>query len=86
MPPLYDKLDRSDRLSRLIKWLSLTLAAQRGIPVIVAIGLTILSLLVNILWIATQSAFIGICGFVFLHLAILTALIGVLMAEPLGRG
>jgi hypothetical protein len=86
MQSIYNKLNRSERLSRLIAWLSATLAAQRGLPVILAIVLTVLSLIVHIAWIATGSTFVGICGFGLLHLAILVGFLGVLLAEPLGRG
>ncbi len=79
-------LDRSARLSALIQWLSHTLAAQRGLPIVVAIGLTLLSLIVHIIWIATNNAVIGIIGFVLLHLAILIGFFGTLLVEPLGRG
>ena len=83
---MFDRLDRSPQLSRLITWLSKTLSARRGLPVIVAIGMTLVSLVVHILWIVTGSALVGLCGFGLLHLAILIGFIGVLMAEPLGRG
>jgi hypothetical protein len=79
-------LDRSSRLSSLIKWLSTSLAAQRGIPVMGALLLTIISLIVHVIWLATGSTILGLCGFVVLHLAILIGFLGVLLAEPLGRG
>ena len=79
-------LDRSARLSALIQRLSHTLASQRGLPIVVALGLTLLSLLVHILWIATNNAAVGIIGFVILHVAILIGFFGVLLVEPLGRG
>ncbi len=79
-------LDRSARLSALIQRLSHTLASQRGLPIVIALGLTLLSLLVHIVWIVTNSAVIGILGFVILHIAILVGFFGVLLVEPLGRG
>jgi hypothetical protein len=81
-----DRLDRSERLSRLITWLSKTLAARRGLPVIAAMGMTLVSFIVHVLWIATGSALIGLCGFGLLHLAIFIGFLGALMADPLGRG
>jgi hypothetical protein len=80
------RLDRSERLSRLIKWLSTSLAARRGLPVIAAIGMTLLSLIIHIVWIVTGNAWLALCGVGLLHLAILIGFIGVLLAEPLGRG
>ena len=78
--------DRSPRIKSLIKWLSSTLAAQRGLPVMGALFLTVFSLVVHIAWIATRNDVIGVCGFLVLHLAILIGFLGVLLAEPLGRG
>jgi phosphotransferase system glucose/maltose/N-acetylglucosamine-specific IIC component len=80
------QLDRSERLSKLITWLSKTISAQRGLPVVVAIAMTVVSLIVHALWIVTGSALIGLCGFGVLHLAILIGFLGVLLADPLGRG
>ncbi len=79
-------LDRSARLSAFIKWLSHTLAVQRGLPIVLALGLTLLSLIVHIVWVATNNAVVGIIGFVILHVAILVGFFGVLLVEPLGRG
>jgi hypothetical protein len=79
-------LDRSARLSALIKRISGGLAAQRGMPVLIAIALTIISLIVHIVWVETGNAVVGIIGFVILHLAILIGFLGVLLSEPIGRG
>jgi hypothetical protein len=86
MKSVYTSLDESPRLRELIKWLSNTLAAQRGLPIMTAVGLTVLSLIVHLLWIATNNVWIGVIGFLLLHIAIITALLGILLAEPLGRG
>ncbi|MBX3086066.1 MAG: hypothetical protein KF716_30810 [Anaerolineae bacterium] len=83
---MFDRLDHSERLSRLITWLSKTLAERRGLPVIVAIGMTVVSLIVHLLWVITGNVLIGVCGFGLLHLAILIGFVGVLLADPLGRG
>lgn len=80
------QLDRSERLSRLIKGLSTWLAAQRGLPVIAALVMTLLSLVIHVVWVLTGSVIVGLCGFGLLHLAIMIGFIGVLLAEPLGRG
>jgi hypothetical protein len=79
-------LDRSPRLSSLIKWLSTSLAAQRGLPVMGALLLTTISLVVHLVWLATGNTLLGLCGFAVLHIAILIGFLGVLLAEPLGRG
>ena len=79
-------LDRSPRIKSLIKWLSSSLAAQRGLPVMGALFLTVFSLVVHLAWVATGNAIVGVCGFLLLHVAILIGFLGVLLAEPLGRG
>ncbi len=79
-------LDRSPRIKSLIKWLSSSLAAQRGLPVMGALFLTVVSLIVHLVWVATGSVLVGVCGFLALHIAILVGFLGVLLAEPLGRG
>jgi hypothetical protein len=70
----------------LIKGLSTWLAAQRGLPVIAALVMTLLSLIIHVVWVLTGSVIVGLCGFGLLHLAIMIGFIGVLLAEPLGRG
>ncbi len=86
MKQVYNSFDRSLALKNLIKWLSTTLASKRGVPVMVAIGLTILSLVVHIVAAISGNLIVGICGFTLLHIAILIGFVGVLLAEPLGRG
>ena len=86
MKSIYTSVDESPRLSRWIQWLSDNLAAQRGLPVMIAIGFTLLSLIVHIIWLASGNVWIGVIGFILLHVAILIGFLGVLLAEPLGRG
>lgn len=86
MRSLYNALDRSTQIKDFIKWLSMTLATQRGLPVIGALVLTVVSLLVHLLAAVTNNLLISICGFSILHFAIFIGFLGVLLAEPLGRG
>lgn len=84
---LYTKIDRSPRLSTFLQRLSSNLSRQRGVPTLIAIGLTVLSLLVHlILAFVPDSAFLAVVAFVLLHAAILVGLFGMLLAEPVGRG
>jgi hypothetical protein len=84
---LYAKIDRSPRLANYLQAMSGGLSRRRGLPILIAIGLTVLSLLVHlILAFAPSSAFLAVVAFVLLHAAILVGLIGVLLAEPVGRG
>ncbi|MHB8629617.1 MAG: hypothetical protein ACYDBJ_24435 [Aggregatilineales bacterium] len=84
---LYAKIDRSPRLANYLQALSGGLSRRRGLPILIAIGLTVLSLLAHlILAFVPSSAFLAVVAFVLLHTAILVGLIGVLLAEPVGRG
>jgi len=69
-----------------LKWFRTKLPAQRGLMVLGAIGLTILSLIVHIMYLVSGSAIVGLCGFTLLHVAVLTGFFGLLLAEALGRG
>ena len=86
MGVILEWLDRSSTIRGMLKWLSTSLASKRGLPVIAAIAITVVSLVVHIIAAVDNSVVMSICGFTLLHLAILIGFIGVLMAEPLGRG
>lgn len=86
MKQVYNFFDRSLAIKNLIKWLSTTLASRRGLPVLAAIVLTIISFIVHLIAAISGNLIVGICGFSLLHLAILIGFLGVLLAEPLGRG
>ncbi len=86
MRRLYRSVDRAAWLSGLLKWFRVNLPVKRGLLILGAIGLTILSFIVHIIWLATGSALAGLCGFTLLHAAILVGFLGVLLAEALGRG
>jgi hypothetical protein len=78
--------DQSPQIKALIKWLSKSLATQRGLPMIGAIALTVVSLIVHIVAAVSNSVILSICGFSVLHIAIIVGFVGILLAEPLGRG
>ncbi len=81
------QLDQSPRLAEFIKKLSSGLARRRGIPIMLAVVLTIVSLLLHLLaLIFPQSAWLLACGFTILHVGIIIGLVGVLLIEPLGGG
>lgn len=84
---LYTKIDRSPRLATYLQSLSGNLSQRRGLPILIAIGLTVLSLLVHLIAaLVPGSAFLAVMAFILLHAAILVGLVGVLLAEPVGRG
>jgi hypothetical protein len=86
MKQVFRSFDRSTGIKNLIKWLSTSLATRRGLPVLVAIVLTVVSLIVHLIAAVSGNLLVTICGFTLLHVAILIGFLGVLLAEPLGRG
>ncbi len=84
---LYERLDRSPRAADLIKRLSARLSRQRGLPIMIAVFLTLLSLIVHLVMaLIPNNTLLMICGFSLLHVAIIVGLFGIMLAEPLGRG
>ena len=86
MRSLLNWLDRLPQIKALIKWLSATLAAQRGLPLIVAIVFIVISLLLHIWAAVSHNEIVMLCADSVLHIGLLIGLIGVLLAAPLGRG
>lgn len=86
MRRVYRGLDRAGWLSALLKWFRVNLPPRRGMLVLAAIGLTLISLCVHVAWLATGSVWVGVCGFGLLHIAIIVGFVGLLLAEALGRG
>jgi hypothetical protein len=86
MKRMYESLDRSPRISALIQWLSTSLSTRRGLPVMGAMLLTVVSLIVHIVAALSRDVTVMICGFGVLHIAILIGFLGALLADPLGRG
>ncbi len=83
---MFRGIDRSARLTGLVKRLSTGLSRRRGLPLLVAVGLTILSLIVHLFLAFAYTPALAACAYTLLHLAILAGFIGVLLIEPLGRG
>ncbi|MBC8097911.1 MAG: hypothetical protein H7Y11_00580 [Armatimonadetes bacterium] len=81
---MFNRLDRSQFLSKLIDNLSNVVARQRGLPIVIGIGLVILSFVIQLLNVAVGSPLLDLLGVVALHVGVLTALIGSLLVNPLG--
>jgi hypothetical protein len=86
MQNLTSRLNRSRRLGRLLSFFSGYLANYRGMPIIVGAVFILISLVTQI--IGTLTALIGVTifGIIMLHLGLLAAFVGILLAEPLGKG
>ena len=82
---MFKRIDQSPTLARLIERLSSMLAKQRGLPVVIGIVLLIVSFIIQLIEVYTESRVLELIGVITLNVGILTALIGLLMAEPLGK-
>ncbi|MFC1959413.1 hypothetical protein ACFLYO_01765 [Chloroflexota bacterium] len=86
MQKIAEKFNRSQRLEKLLSFISGSLANYRGVPILIGVGLIIVSLFINVIAIISDLKSLYLLGAIILHCALLLALIGFLLAEPLGRG
>ena len=92
--PFVMRVDSSPRLSRLINAISSSMATQRGVPILIGIGILLASwiahgivLVVLVSTDALDSHLYLLCiPFSLLHISVLAGFIGTLVAIPLGQG
>ena len=77
-------LDRSSALSKLLEKVSTAMTRRRGLPVIVGILCVIISFVAQAVNIYVGSTTLELIGVIALHVGLLLALIGLLLAEALG--
>ena len=82
---MFRRIDRSSTLSNFIENLSTLLARQRGLPVVLGIVLVIVSFVAQGINVGVESQTLELIGVITLHVGVLIALIGLLLAEPLGK-
>jgi hypothetical protein len=82
---MFRRIDRSPLLARWIERLSTFLARRRGLPVVIGILLVVVSFVLQLLDIYAASQALRFLGVVLQNVGILMALIGLLLAEPLGK-
>lgn len=82
---MFKRIDRSPALARLLEHLSATLARQRGLPIIIGVLLVAVSFIIQLVNVATPSQTLDLLWTITLHIGLLSALIGLLMVEPLGQ-
>jgi hypothetical protein len=81
---MFKQVDRSPRLARLIQGLGDFMARQRGLPVVIGIALVIVSFVVQSVNVYANNPGLELLGIAVLHLGIISALVGLLLAEALG--
>lgn len=79
------KIDQSPLLSRLIEKAGLLLAKQRGLPVVVGLIFVVIGFVFQFVDVYSTSQLVEVLGIVFHNVGILIALIGLLLADPLGK-
>lgn len=81
------RFDQSPVISERLQNLSTGLSRRRGLPLMVGIGLVVLSLFVHILLaLIPGSVLLSVLAFLILHIAILVGFISIAIMEPIGRG
>ena len=81
---MFKRIDESPRLIKWLKQLSDLLARQRALPIVVGIACLIASWVLEYINLGLNSLFMEVFQIFFHHFGIITALIGILIIEPLG--
>jgi hypothetical protein len=82
---MFKRIDRSPRLAKFIEFLSTFMAKRRGLPVVIGVVLVVISLFIQAMNVYAQVQLLELVGVITLHTGILAALLGLLLAEPLGK-
>mgnify|MGYP005836709021 CR=1 FL=1 len=82
---MFRKIDQSPFLIAILQKLSTALARNRGLPILVGILLITLSLVLSVINISAGNPSIGLIQTLAHHIGIIVALIGILLAQPLGN-
>jgi hypothetical protein len=82
---LLRRIDSSPLLIGVITRLSTLLARQRGLPAVVGIILVIIAFIIQTVNVFADSQLLELLGVITHSVGVLTALIGFLLAEPLGK-
>lgn len=82
---MFKRIDKSSFLIRTLERLSTLLARQRGLPVIVGVVLVAIGMILQLINIAAGSTVLEVAHVVCQNLGIILALVGLLLAEPLGK-
>jgi hypothetical protein len=79
------QIDRSPLLIRLLETVSGLLAKQRGLPIVVGIFLIVLGAVLEFLNVAFESKAVEMVEIILRNFGLVSALVGILLLEPLGR-
>lgn len=79
------RLDESAILTRLLENTSNSLARWRGLPVVLGIVLIIISMVLQSVDVYSANRIVTLAGVITHNLGVLIALIGLLIATPIGK-
>lgn len=79
------RIDRSQTLIRVLERVSTWLAKQRGMPIVIGIIFITGGGVLEFLNVAFGSSAVSMVEIIFRTFGIVTALVGILMLEPLGQ-
>lgn len=82
---MFRRIDRSPVLARFLEGVSARLARQRGLPVVLGVVLIAVSFAIQLVNLAAPAPLLDLLWTLTHHIGLLTALIGLLLIEPLGR-
>ncbi|MCA0453044.1 MAG: hypothetical protein LCI00_03615 [Chloroflexi bacterium] len=82
---MFKRIDESGWLAKRIASLSEFMAKRRGLPVVIGIVLIIISFVIQLIDVYAVSQPLRLIGVITLNVGILTSLIGLLLADPLGK-
>lgn len=82
---MFRRVDQSNILIKLLQRLSSMLARRRGLPILVGIILVLLAFIIQLINLQVESPVIELIQVVLHNVGILAALLGILLAEPLGQ-
>lgn len=79
------QIDRSPLLIRLLETVSGFLAKQRGLPIVIGIFFIVGGAVLEFLNVAFQSPAVEMVEIIFRNFGLVSALVGILLLEPLGQ-
>jgi hypothetical protein len=82
---MFRRIDRSVFLSQTIDRISNLAARQRGLPTVIGIVMVFFGFLLQMLTFFSPSPVLGFIAIVLNGVGIITALVGLLLAQPLGK-
>lgn len=82
---MFKNIDESPILIKLIARLSTLMAKQRGLPIVIGLALFTIGGVLQFFNLAIESSVLEFFQVLFHNVGVIVALIGILLAEPLGQ-